>query len=210
MVTLNYAKAEDLVQLIRWINTQGWSPATSTNYSFRNSRVPASVAISKSGIDKSEFDLHDLMLIDLDATPFPSFKGIKSSAETLLHTVLYQELEEVEFILHTHSVNGTILSQKYLEQGEIILENYEVLKGLSGINTHEVAVSIPIFDNTQDIATLSEEFRAKLKEYPTMPAYLIAGHGLYTWGKDIKAAKRHLELLEFLLECEYRKLCFKM
>jgi methylthioribulose-1-phosphate dehydratase len=210
MVTLNYAKAEDLVELIRWINSQGWSPATSTNYSFRNSEEPASIAISKSGIDKSKFDLQDLMLIDLNAKPFPAFEGIKSSAETLLHTVLYQELDEVEFILHTHSVNGTILSQKYLEQGELILENYEVLKGLPGINTHEVSVSIPIFDNTQDIAALSEDFRVKLKAYSRMPAYLIAGHGLYTWGKSIEAAKRHLELLEFLLECEYRKLCFKM
>lgn len=210
MVALNYAKAEDLVELIRWINAQGWSPATSTNYSFRNSRTPHSIAISKSGIDKAKFGLQDLMLIDLDARALPSFEGIKSSAETLLHTVLYEELEEAEVILHTHSVNGTILSQKYLDQGELVLENYEVLKGLANIQTHKISVSIPIFDNTQDIAALSEEFKNKLDEYPTMPAYLIAGHGLYTWGKSLAAAKRHLELLEFLLECEYRKLCLKM
>jgi len=38
----------------------------------------------------------------------------------------------------------------------------------------------------------------------TQPCYgfLLAGHGLYVWGKDIPTAKRHLEVFEFLLQCE--------
>ena len=35
---------------------------------------------------------------------------------------------------------------------------------------------------------------------------LIAGHGLYAWGEDLARAKRHLEILEFLLEQRWRQL----
>ena len=31
--------------------------------------------------------------------------------------------------------------------------------------------------------------------------YLIRRHGLYTWGKDLEEATRHIEVIEFLLEC---------
>jgi methylthioribulose-1-phosphate dehydratase len=32
--------------------------------------------------------------------------------------------------------------------------------------------------------------------------YLIAGHGLYAWGRDIAEARRHLDAFEFMLGCE--------
>jgi len=201
-------KAEQLVELILWINSRGWSPATSTNYSFKNSESPLTITISQSGIDKSKFDTANLMLIDSDGKPLHDFSHLKSSAETYLHTVLYQENPEVQVILHTHSVYATILSQKYLSEGQLLLENYEVLKGLGDIKTHQVSVPIPIFQNTQDIANLSEEFRTLYRKMPDMQGYLIAGHGLYTWGKSFEIAKRQLEVLEFLLECEWRKLLF--
>jgi methylthioribulose-1-phosphate dehydratase len=35
---------------------------------------------------------------------------------------------------------------------------------------------------------------------------LIAGHGLYAWGHDLFSARRHLEILEFLLEQNWREL----
>jgi len=35
--------------------------------------------------------------------------------------------------------------------------------------------------------------------------FLLRGHGLYTWGRDVTEAKRHVEVLEFLLEVTGRK-----
>lgn len=206
---INPAKAASLVELILWINSRGWSPATSTNYSFKNTNNPLSIAISLSGIDKSKFGSEHLMLIDAEGNPLEDFSHLKSSAEIFLHTVLYQENPEVEVILHTHSVYGTILSEKFLTFGKLLLENYEVLKGIGKIKTHEVSLPIHIFPNTQDMAALSEDFRKLYRQNPQMQGYLIAGHGLYTWGKSFEVAKRHLEVLEFLLECEYRKLCMR-
>ncbi|MEL7265147.1 MAG: class II aldolase/adducin family protein, partial [Planctomycetota bacterium] len=35
--------------------------------------------------------------------------------------------------------------------------------------------------------------------------FLIRGHGLYTWGRDLFAARRHVEIFEFLFDCVCRE-----
>jgi methylthioribulose-1-phosphate dehydratase len=39
-------------------------------------------------------------------------------------------------------------------------------------------------------------------EKQSVPAYLIAGHGIYTWAKDARQARIQVEALEFMFECE--------
>ena len=39
-------------------------------------------------------------------------------------------------------------------------------------------------------------------EQPQMRGYLIEGHGLYAWGRDVGEAMRHLEAIEFMLSAE--------
>jgi len=205
-MTLNLERAKAVTTLIHEIHQKGWSPATSTNYSFLNSETPKTIAISQSGIDKSQFGIEHWMLINHEGKALEGYQHLKSSAETLLHTVLYQLDDSIKFILHTHSIYNTVLSQYYEKQGYLTLSNYEVLKGMDGIDTHEVDYTLTIFPNTQDIATLSSDFKNYYSKNKHIKAYLIAGHGLYTWGRSLAEAKRHLEVLEFLLECEYKKL----
>jgi methylthioribulose-1-phosphate dehydratase len=113
-------------------------------------------------------------------------------------------------VLHTHTVLNTVVSQVFQEQGCLELRDYEILKGFSGIKTHEVSIKIPIFANTQDINALSIELVDFVrKNDPELRAFLIAGHGMYTWGATVADAKRHVEVVEFLLECEYLKLKLK-
>lgn len=204
---LDFDKAATLAEYVRIWNEKGWSPATSTNYSFRND--DDFIAISKSGVDKSKFVASDFLLLNPKTETLHEFyEGkYKSSAETGLHTALYRLDASVEAIVHTHSVYDTILSNYFLKKGVrcLQLQNYEVLKAL-GYNTHEVSIDIPIFDNTQDIAALAKQFAHKYIEQPTMKGYLIAGHGFYTWGRSINEAKRHLEAFQFLFECEYKSI----
>ena len=63
------------------------------------------------------------------------------------------------------------------------------------------AMDVPVFPNTQDMPELAAWVEAKLDEQP-MWGYLIDGHGLYAWGRDMAEARRHLEAFEFLLGCE--------
>ena len=77
-----------------------------------------------------------------------------------------------------------------------------MLKGLSGINTHQTEIRLPIVDNQQNMEKLSKNIQPHLKTAPH--GFLVAGHGLYSWGNDLDQAKRHVEILEFLLELCWR------
>ena len=194
-----YAVAADaIVQAGRFLYQQGWSPATSSNYS---ARIDAEhIAITVSGRHKGQLGAGDVMVVYLAGRPVQS--DCRSSAETRLHTVLYEVFPEVGAVLHTHSVKATVLS-RLLEPGQpLALEGYELQKAFTGVETHESVLTVPVFDNTQDIDALAEHTREWFREHPEQPGYLIRGHGLYTWGKTMADCLRHVEAFEFLFECE--------
>jgi methylthioribulose-1-phosphate dehydratase len=60
---------------------------------------------------------------------------------------------------------------------------------------------LPIVPNSQVMSEILKSMNHHLNEKPSIHGFLIAGHGLYTWGKDIATAKRHIETYEFLFEC---------
>ncbi|MBE0485262.1 methylthioribulose 1-phosphate dehydratase [Marinobacter sp.] len=196
-VTRYATAAQSIIDAGRFLYDRGWSPATSSNYSARID--PDHVAITVSGRHKGQLTAGDVMVVDLNGRAVQS--ECTSSAETLLHTVLYQMFPDVGAVLHTHSVKATVLSR--LTQGNTLtVEGYELQKAFSGVKTHDAVLSIPVFDNTQDIPALAEESQAWFREHPEQPGYLIRGHGLYTWGKTMADCLRHVEAFEFLFECE--------
>lgn len=195
----NLKLAEELMETILFFSHKGWTPATSTNYSVRSENGDQFI-ITRSGVDKSKFKLSDLILINTDREILSPFNrpGIKSSAETEIHTEIYKRFPDANCVLHTHSVLGTVLSHSLASDKEIIFEGLELLKGLEGNMTHELKVSLPIVPNSQDI---SEIIRSMDGRFENTHGFLIAGHGLYSWGKGISSAKRHIETFEFLFEC---------
>ncbi|MDP3875793.1 MAG: methylthioribulose 1-phosphate dehydratase [Methylobacter sp.] len=189
--------AEQLIEAGRFIDSKGWVPATSGNFS---ARLPdGNIAITVSGKHKGRLELADIMLIDSDAN---SLDGKKPSAETRLHTALYQRFPAVQSVLHPHSINATLISRLF--KSDIVLEDYELLKALSGIDSHESRVVIPIFANDQNIPRLAEQVERYMDKHGAIYGYIIAGHGLYTWGSSVSDTLRHLEALEFLFDCELR------
>jgi methylthioribulose-1-phosphate dehydratase len=80
-----------------------------------------------------------------------------------------------------------------------------MLKGLDGVQTHEHREWLPVLENTQDMAALAAEARELFKKNPAIHGLLVRRHGMYTWGKDLVTAARHVEILEFLLEAVGRR-----
>ena len=196
----------ELVDTIHFLHGQGWAPATSSNYSVREVEQ-SDFWVSASGIDKGKFSTADLMHVDASGQPINDTR--RPSAETLIHSYLYSVLPEVHCVLHTHTVHNTLLSLAHAERGTLLLAGYEVLKGLKGIGTHEIAVPIPVFPNSQDMTEFTGWVRAYHAEHPDMQGFLIAGHGCYTWGDTIAAAKRQMEVLEFLFEVHVKLNSYK-
>lgn len=196
----NLKLAEELLEAIQFFNRKGWSPATSTNYSVR-SENKSEYIISRSGVDKSKFSLSDLILINPHGEVLAPFNrpGVKSSAETEIHTALYELFPEANCVLHTHSVLGTVLSHTMLSEGQLRFKGLEILKGLEGNVTHDLVETLPIVPNSQDMTDIMNNMEGRFGK--NVHGFLIAGHGLYTWGKDVATAKRHIETYEFLFEC---------
>ena len=76
-----------------------------------------------------------------------------------------------------------------------------MLNACSGNTIHDARMDLPVLPNTQDMRTLAAQVDVLL-DGPCRWGYLIDGHGLYTWGRDMAQARRHLEAFEFLLNCE--------
>ncbi len=197
---------EKLRECGRLFHSRGWSVGTSSNYSSVISQAPLRLVVTASGKDKGRLESEDFVVIGDDGKPtVPGQK--KSSAETMLHVVLAADPVRAGSILHTHSIWGTLLSDHFFDQGGFWIEGFEMLKGLEGTSTHDTRYWVPIFDNTQDIDALSEEVKSMLQSQPEKitHGFLIRKHGLYTWGKDVFSARRHIEVHEFLFECVGRK-----
>ncbi|MCK7552370.1 methylthioribulose 1-phosphate dehydratase [Marinobacter goseongensis] len=197
-VTRYAEAAQSIVDAGRFLYGRGWSPATSSNYSARLD--DHHIAITVSGRHKGELAAGDVMVVDLAGQPVQS--QCRSSAETLLHTVLYGVFPEVGAVLHTHSVNATVLSRLLPPDQPLILEGYELQKAFPGQDTHDASLQVPVFDNTQDIPDLAGRTAQWFRDHPQQPGYLIRGHGLYTWGRTMADCLRHVEAFEFLFECE--------
>lgn len=186
----------NIIETANFLDSKGWTPATSSNFSQRLDNDYCAITVS--GKHKGKLIPDDIMVVDLEGKPQDEKKP---SAETLLHTSLYAWNPDIGAVLHTHSLNSTLITL-LTENSLWRLEGYELLKAFSGISTHESAIAMPIFANTQDIASLADEVIEYLNKKIPCWGYLIRGHGVYTWGKDMTETLRHLEAIEYLIQCE--------
>lgn len=182
-----------LASIGRRIHIRGWVPATSGNLSIR--LTDGDIAITASGRDKGQLVPDDIMCVSAEGTPRT---GQRPSAETALHLQLYRRDPAINAVLHTHSVNATLVSVR--TSAGLRFEQLEILKAFTGIHTHEAVIDIPVFANSQDIPSLADRVEHHMQANGQGVAYLIAGHGLYTWGATVDDCMRHLEALEYLLE----------
>ncbi|AHL75137.1 methylthioribulose-1-phosphate dehydratase [Stutzerimonas stutzeri] len=199
MTAIREHLSQAIIDAGRFLYGRGWSPATSSNYSAR--LTPSEALLTVSGKHKGQLTMDDLLAVDMDGRSLET--GKKPSAETLLHTQLYRWKPEIGAVLHTHSVNATVLSRLCLSDS-LVFADYELQKAFSGVATHESRVTVPIFDNDQDIERLASRVQPWLDEHPDCVGYLIRGHGLYTWGAQMSDALRQIEAFEFLFECELK------
>jgi len=190
--------AAGLEAVAKGFHARGWLLGTSGNLSAVVQREPLRIAMSPSGIDKGEIRAEQVLSID-EVARVVSQDGGRPSDESLLHIRIVKE-RGAGAVLHTHSVWNTILSDVYATDGGIKIEGYEMLKGLQGVRTHEHAEWLPIVENSQDMASLADTIGETLKKHKDAHGFLLRRHGLYSWGDNLAEAKRHIEILEFLLE----------
>ena len=188
--------AARLVETGLRLERRGWALGTSGNFSAVVAPDPLRLAITASGIDKASLTERDVVEVD-DQARLVSGDG-RPSAETHLHVAVVKT-RGAGAVLHTHSVWTTVLTDA-ADTAELRIRGYEMLKGLAGVSTHEHEERVPILENSQDMPKLAWEVEKILGERPQAHAFLLRRHGLYTWGRDLSEAVRHVEILEYLFE----------
>lgn len=188
------AAARRIVEAGRRLDALGLVPSYAGNISERLG--PDAVAITRSGGRKGFIDTDAVIEVDLAARPRRA--GDRPSAETLLHCQIYAAFPEVGAVVHGHSVAATVLTRA--ARGDIVLEGYEVLKAFDGVDTHATTLTLPVFDNDQDMARLVSVVATRLAA--CRMGYALRGHGVYAWGTHMDDALAKLEATEFLLACE--------
>jgi methylthioribulose-1-phosphate dehydratase len=186
-----------LAEIGKGFHARGWVLGTSGNFSAVISREPLRLAITSTGLDKGSLAPAQFLEMD-NAVNVIRGEG-RPSAEALLHLAIVRGLD-AGAVLHTHSVCSTVLSGTHASHGGIALEGYEMLKGLEGVRTHKHREWLPILENSQDMVELADRVSKMLHEIPGIHGFLLKEHGLYTWGRTLQEAKRHVEILEFLME----------
>ena len=189
--------AAELARIGKDFYARGWVLGTSGNFSAVISREPLRLAMTSTGLDKSA--LTPTQFLEIDSAASVVRGGGGPSAEALLHLALVNGVG-AGAVLHTHSVWSTVLSGSHALHGGIALEGYEMLKGLDGVRTHKHREWLPILENSQDMVELGARVSQTLEADPGIHGFLLKEHGLYTWGVGLREAKRHVEILEFLME----------
>lgn len=187
-----------LVSTVRTLAQRGFTPATGGNFSAVLTQAPLRLLMTPSGMDKGLTTEEMLLIIDEHGHTTSGSTGTPS-AEAPLHVALAKKFG-AGAVLHTHSIWNTLISTWHAEAGGVAIEGFEMLKTLAGVKTHQHREWIPIVENSQNMSDIVREFEVAFAEHPHSHGVLLRDHGLYSWGKDIKEAQRHVEGLEFLFE----------
>jgi methylthioribulose-1-phosphate dehydratase len=196
------AASRAIVAVGHRLDQRGLAPATAGNYSMR--LEDGSYAITESRAHKGRLSATNVMRVDASGV---ALDGKTPSAETLLHCLVYAVDAHANAVLHTHSVAGTVLSRALTNADRIVLEGFEMLKIFPGVCSHDGCVTIPLVENSQNMAALASLLKPLLEaQSPLLPAFYIRGHGLYAWGATMDAAEYVVEASEFLLACAWEEL----
>ena len=186
-------------------HARGWMPATSGNLSLRDD-ADGAIAITASGVDKGELEESDILLLDSNGAPLEIPPGKRPSAETSIHLAIYRQIPDTGAVFHVHTVASTLASLDAPADGSPPLLSFEGLELIKGYDIWEpgARAPLPVFPNHADVPRIAEDVEAFLQTPARVPAFLIRGHGITAWGDTVEAARRHLEVTEFLCRCQCR------
>ncbi|MFI0908668.1 methylthioribulose 1-phosphate dehydratase [Streptomyces sioyaensis] len=171
----------------------GWMRGTSGNLSLVTGRDPLRLAVTASGLDKGELTAADVILVDHAGS---AVSLGRPSAEAALHARVVGTTG-AGAVVHVHTLASAAVGRLWPEG--IVFRDLEMLKGI-GRSAHGEEVVLPVIENSQDMTVLGDRWEAAFD--PRVPAVVVAGHGLYVWGADVREARHHTEVVEWLLELE--------
>jgi methylthioribulose-1-phosphate dehydratase len=173
----------------------GWMRGTSGNLSVVLDRDPLRLAVTVSGLDKGELTSADVVVVDERGLAVPDQPSplLVPSAEAALHARIAAGTG-ADAVVHVHAM-AAVLAGHWFPDG-VPLRDLEMLKGI-GRSAHGETVVVPVVPNSQDMDEIAGAFEPQWDG--RTPAFVVARHGMYAWGRDLAQARHHTEIVEFLL-----------
>ncbi|OQY02270.1 MAG: fuculose phosphate aldolase [Desulfobacteraceae bacterium 4572_130] len=160
---------------------------TSGNLSIYNKNENL-IAISPSGIDYLKLNDKSIVIIDINGNIIQG--QYKPSSETDFHVALYKKRNDINSIVHTHSIYATTIACLNIEIPAI-----HYLIALAG-------KKVPIASYAEfGSGKLAENICKNIKNYN---AVLLANHGLVSLGSSIKSAYLTAKEIEFVARIYYQ------
>lgn len=197
---------EQLQSLADFCGQQGWSPAGSGLISLVIDRSPFRMLTTKRQSAKLRPD--DLLLTEAHADPAHADPAQASTGDrTALHR-LHQWIAQrfnADVILQTHSVWSALLADRFGPLDGVLLEGFELLQRLSGVQSSAHVEWLPIA-MLYDRSSLIQAVERTLQDTPSeislpVRAMVVQHHGLLTWASSCEEVQKQAELFEYF--CEY-------
>jgi len=165
----------------------GLTAGTGGNLSVIN-RKKKMIAITPSGVDYFEMSPEDVVLVGTEGGPVETSK-YKPSSELLFHQALYRRREDIQAIVHTHSVYATTLATLGWE-----IPAFHYLVAYSGKKVPLAAY-----------ATFGSERLARnvADAIGENNALLMGSHGVVTVGRTLAKAFEAAEIIEYVARVYY-------
>lgn len=171
---------KDVVKYCKMLIEHGLTKGTGGNISIFN-REKGLFAISPSGIDYFETEPEDVVVMNLEGEVVDGKR--KPSSEHELHRIFYVKRDDINAVVHTHSVYSTVLA---VLREELLASSYLVaFAGGPNVRCGDYASF-----GTPELAEITFE---AMKD---RNAAFMANHGLIAGGKDILNAFNIAEQIE--------------
>ena len=178
----------DVACAAREIASLGLVAGSSGNVSLR---LPAGdgsrdvLAITPTGTPHSTIEGQDIVVVDFDVEPVE--RDLVPSSETLMHVAIYARRDDVNAVIHSHSVYCSVAAVAGLEIPPLIDEMMVSVGGPVRISEYAFPGSQELADNVCD--ALGERNAA-----------LIRNHGAVGVGRDLREAIDVCALVERIAE----------
>ncbi|PRQ04686.1 Methylthioribulose-1-phosphate dehydratase [Enhygromyxa salina] len=190
-------------ELCRQFYGLGWVSGTGGGISIRDAE---GVWVAPSGVQKERIDPDEVFLLAdgvwdrVEILERPRDPALRiSECQPLFFNAF--RMRDAGAVLHSHSLWAVLAARLACPDGgpgEFRSQNLEMQKGLRGVGCFD-ELRVPIIPNTARESQLSDSMADAIARYPDVDAVIVAGHGIYVWGRDWVHAKTQAECLDFLM-----------
>ena len=187
-----------IVALCKRLYEQGWVSGTGGGISIR---LGDKVYMAPSGLQKEMIQPEWIFELDLDGEVLSAPPADRGFTVSQCRPLFLEAMRQrgAGAVIHSHSRNAVVAAAlaERAASAHISLTRLEMLKGLQGVGFADVH-EVPVIDNTAHECDLADSLRGAIERNPGVHAVVVKRHGMYVWGDDWLAAKRHAECYDEL------------